>query len=270
MKFKALPLILISTLFLICFPVIGQETEESFEPKYVTITTLHGVDGFDFEAWKEVEQEYFEKVTSKIEQIESHEVLFDYFAPQFGEIKVINVMNSWEDIIAINEARSALIEEAWPDEEERKSFFEKQNSFYKSKHSDEIFLTSPYSKDLKKETGQNVPFIFMIKTNILSDIEDEDSYDNYKLYFEEVISKNRKILAYYPFRHFWGDDSREFVEMFVMDSFSDAELSQYESNALLSKMLPDQNDRTQFLLSLFSAIERQETSFYRNIPALSK
>ncbi len=270
MKFKVIPTTLICILFLFAAPLSGQEGEEDFEPMYVTLTTLHGVDDFDFEEWKEVEREFFEKVTSKIDQIISHEVLFDYFAPQYGEIKVVNVIDSWEDIMAINESRRALIEEAWPDEEERKAFFEKQNSFYKSKHSDEIFLTSPYSKDREKEAGQNHPFTFMIKTNILSDYEDQDSYANYRLYFDKVIMNNRKILAYQPFRHFWGDDSREFIEIFVMDSFSDAELSQYESHALLSKMYPNENDRRQFLSSLFSAIESQETSFYRNVPSLSK
>lgn len=270
MKFKYIPPTLFGILFLCIAPLKGQETEEVFEPQYVTVTTLYGEDGFDFEAWEEVEREYFEKVTSKIDEIRSHEVLMGYFAPQFGVIKVINVIDSWEDIMAINDSRQALIEEAWPDEEERKAFFEKQNSFYKSKHSDEIFLTSPYSKDLVKKTGQNQPFTFMVRTNILSDDQDEDSYDNYKRYFTEVIDNNQKILAYYPFRHFWGDDSREFVEIYIMDSFSDAELSQYESNALLAKIFPEENDRKQFLFSVYSAIESQETSFYRNVPSLSK
>ena len=250
--------------------MIGQEITEEEQPAYVTVTTLYGVDGFDFEAWKEVEEEYFNKVTSKIDLIRSHEVLMSYFAPQFSEIKVINVIRSWDDIMTINELRMELIEEAWPDEEERIAFFEKQNSFYKSKHSDEIFLTSEYSKDLIREPGQNRPFTFTIKTNILSDNEDEDSYKNYKKYIENVIYKNSKILAYYPFRHFWGDDSREFVEMLVSDSFSDVEMAQYESNALISKIVPDEEDRKQFLSSLYSAIDRQETKFYRNIPSLSK
>lgn len=256
--------------FLSVDPILAQEDEKEQSVAYVTVTTLHGVDGFDFEAWKEVEEEYFEKVTSKIDLIRSHEVLMSFFAPQFGEIKVINVIDSWEDIMIINEMREALIQEAWPDEEERKAFFEEQNSFYKSQHSDEIFLTSEYSKKLVREPGQNNPFTFMIKNNILSDTEDEDSYENYKMYFKEVVLRNEKVKGYYPFSHFWGDDSREFVEMFVFDTFSDVEASQYESNALLSKIVPKEEDRRNFLSSLFSAIESQETLFYRNIPSLSK
>ena len=270
MKFRSLFLLLAFVIFLHNYKIFGQEATDESKPVYVTVTTLQGVDKFDFEAWKEIEEEYYEKVTSKIDLIRSHEVLMSYFAPQFGEIKVINVINSWEDILTVNERRLELIEEAWPDEEERKAFFEKQNSFYKSKHSDEIYLTSEYAKNLTKEPGQNTPFVYMMKRNILSDTEDDDSYANYERYFEEVIKNNNKILAYYPFSHFWGEDSREFVELFVFDSLSDIELSQYESNALLNKLTTDEEERKQFLASIFSAIDSQKTFIYRNIPSLSK
>lgn len=270
MKSKVLFFSLLILILFCSSPLRAQEESEDKKPLYVTVTTLYGVDGFDFESWKEIEEEYFNKVTSKIDLIHSHEVLMSYFAPQFSEIKVINVINSWEDIMTVNEMRVELIEEAWPDEEERKAFFEKQNSFYKSKHSDEIFLTSDFSKDFVKEPGQNRPFTFMLKNNIISDSEDEGSYENYKQYIEKVIFENSKILGYFPFSHFWGDDSREFVELFVFDSFSDVELSQYESNALLSKVVSGEEERREFLSSLFSAIESHETTFYRNIPSLSK
>ncbi len=78
------------------------------------------------------------------------------------------------------------------------------------------------------------------------------------------VKKNRKILAYYPFSHFWGADSREFIEIFVADSFSEVEMAQYENNALLSKIVPDEAERKQFLSSLYSAIESQKSSFYKN------
>lgn len=270
MKYRVSFFSIVLLLFFNINELKAQDTEDADRPIFLTITTLQGADGFDFEEWLAIEEEYFEKVTSKIDLLTSHEVLMSYFAPQFGEIKVINVIHSWEDIIKVNERRKELIEEAWPDEAERNAFFEKQNSFYKSKHSDEIFLTADNAKDLERLPGQNVPYVFMIKTNILSDTEDENSYENYNKYVEEVIDHNSKIQAYYPFSHFWGDDSREFVEMFVLNSFSDAELSQYEANALISDMYPEEADRKEFLASIFSAIESQSTSFYKNIPSLSK
>ena len=270
MKFRLTSLSLLLFLCISVTETIAQESNEEDRPVFVTITTLQGADGFDFEEWRAIEEEYFTKVTSKIELLASHEVLMSYFAPQFGEIKVINVINTWEDIVRVNERREELIEEAWPDEEEREAFFEKQNSFYNSKHSDEIFLTADFAKEMIKEPGQNVPYVFMLKTNILSDTEDENSYDNYKKYVKEVVYNNSKIQAYYPFNHFWGDDSREFVEIFVLDSFSDAEMAQYEANGLLSDMFAEEAERKEFLASIFSAIESQKTSFYKNLPSLSK
>jgi len=271
MKNKPAQLLLIVIFFLLISPVIrAQDTEEEFTPVYVTITTIHGLVDFDFENWKAVEQEYFDKVTSQNELILSHEVLLSYFNPEFAEIKIINVLSSWEDIVEANERRMELIEKAWPDEEERAAFFEKQNSFYRSLHSDEIFLSSIYSKSLVKEPGQNRPFTFMVKTNILGDTEMEDSYNNYKTFAKEVIFKNSRILAYYPYHHFWGADSREFMEVYVFDTFSDVENSIYESNALLSGIVPDETERKKFLTSLYSAIESQKTAFYKNVPSLSK
>jgi len=258
--------------FVICLDsyVVSAQSEDDKNLNYITVTTLQGVDGFDFEAWKEVEEEYFEKVTSKIDLIKSHEFLFSYFSPRAGEIKVINVIGDWQDIVRINDLRSELIEEAWPDIDERNAFFEKQNSFYKSKHSDEIYLNSEFKKDLVKEPGQNMPFVYMFKTNILSDSGDENSYDNYRKYVRDVLNENSKILAYYPFNHFWGSDSRQFVEVFVYDTFSDIELSKFEGNALLAQLIPDEQERKDFFTSLYSAIDSQETSFYTNVPTLSK
>ena len=270
MNYRSLYLSLLFIAVISIGSITGQEVLEEDRPVYITVTTLYGTEDFDIDAWREVEEEYFNKVTSKIDLILSHQVLMSYFSPVYSEFKVINVINSWEDIMLINEMRMTLIEEAWPDEEERKAFFEKQNSFYKSKHSDEIYLTSDYSKQLEREPGQNRPYTFMIKTNILSDTEDEDSYANYKTYVENVVKKNRKILAYYPFSHFWGADSREFIEIFVADSFSEVEMAQYENNALLSKIVPDEAERKQFLSSLYSAIDSQKSSFYKNVPSLSK
>jgi len=269
MKLRYVSLLFLFVLSVNCAPVQAQ-VEDSDEPQYVTITTLYGVHNFDFQAWKAVEEEYYDKVTSKIDLIKSHEVLVSYFSPLNSEIKVINVIDNWTDIAEINEMRSELIEEGWPDLEERNRFFEKQNSFYKSKHSDEIYLTTHFRKDLVREPGQNVPFVFMVRTNILSDSEDEHSYENYKQYVKQVLFENSKILAYYPFNHFWGADSREFVEIFVVDSFSDVELSGYENHALMTQMIPDEQERTEFLRSMNSAVESQNTAFFKNVPSLSK
>ena len=112
MKYRLFSLSFLLFLFISVNETIAQETTEEDRPVFVTITTLQGADGFDFEEWKAIEEEYFTKVTSKIDLLASHEVLMSYFAPQFGEIKVINVINSWEDIVTVNERREELIAEA--------------------------------------------------------------------------------------------------------------------------------------------------------------
>lgn len=263
--------ILLFILFLSDIPTAtAQANDEKNEPGFVTVTTLHAADHIDFESWKAVEEEYFNKVTSKIDLIESHEFLVSYFSPGLSEIKVINVIGDWQDIATINEKRLELIEKAWPDEEERDAFFELQNSFYKTRHSDEIYLATEFTKKLVREEGQNVPFVFMFKTNILSDFEDENSYENYQRYVQEVLYNNSKILGYYPFKHFWGADSREFIEIIVMDTFSDVEHARYESNALINQLVENEEERKDFMSSVFSAIESQKTTFYKNVPSLSK
>jgi hypothetical protein len=261
-------------LFIVIFSGISnttaQESTQEKEQDYITVTTLQAADHVDFEAWKAVEEEFFNKVTSKIDLIKSHEFLVSYFSPLLSEIKVINMIGNWQDIALINEKRLELIESAWPDEEERNAFFELQNSFYKTRHSDEIYLASEFMKKLDREEGQNVPFVFMVRKNILSDYEDENSFENYQRYVQEVLYKNSKVLAYYPFRHFWGADSREFIELFVFDTFSDVELAKYETNALMNQLIEDEEGRKDFMASIYSAIESQKTSFYKNVPSLSK
>ena len=252
--------------------IYSQEEEKEFEPLYITVTTLHGTDGIDFDEWKSVEQEYFNSVTSKIDLILSHEVLVNYFSPKFSEIKIVNVIKSWDDIIRINELREDLIEKAWPNEDNRKAFFEKQNSFYSSFHSDEIYLSSNYGKSLSEDMKVNYkePLVYLVKTNILSDNEDEDSYENYSKYVQNVIHKNSFIKAYYPQRHFWGADSREFIEVIVVNSLFDLENYLLKNKEIFKELVPNDEKRKEFLRSLESAIEGQTSEIFTNTPSLSK
>ncbi len=143
------------------------------------VTTLHGVENVDMNAWKRVEEEYFDKVTSKNDLIISQEVLINYFSPSLSDVKLITVYKFWEDIQNITAYREELIEQAWPDEKERKAFFEKQNSFYTNYHSNDIYTSTKYSiplnEDEKKSTSQ--PFVYFEQTNILADYDGKDSYE---------------------------------------------------------------------------------------------
>lgn len=248
----------------------GQEAESDFEPTYVTVTTLRGVADFDMQAWLRLEQEYFDKVTSKIDLILGHEVLFSYFAPNYTEILLINVIRSWEDIMAVNALREELIAGAWPDEEERRIFFERQNSFYKSFHSDEIYLSSEFAKKWAKDEQREEPYVFVMNTSVLSDYENYDTYDNYQQFVEQVLHKEPNLLGYLPYRHFWGADSREFVEVFVFDSLEAIVKHKENKSQLLEELMPDDMSRKLFMNSIYSAIESKETGIYTNVPSLSK
>ncbi len=52
--------------------------------------------------------------------------------------------------------------------------------------------------------------------------------------------KNSLIKGYYPSRHLWGADSRDFVEAFVYSTIGDLEKSVEASQALVKSHWPDE------------------------------
>lgn len=250
----------------------AQEDKSEFEPLYITVRTLHGVEGSNLQEWKAIEKEYFDKVVNKINLLVSHEVLINYFDNNISQVKIINVFKKWDDIEKIYNIRDDLIEKAWPNEEDRKKFFERQNSFYSNFHSDEIYTSTEFGKYLSPEMKNNKkkPFVFFEKTSILSDYEEDDSNKYYEKYVENVIFKNTLIKAYYPYRHFWGADSREFVEMLVVDSLEDLEEVFKINKNLLKELVPDDSKRIDFLRIFEKAIIDRKVVVYKNVPSLSK
>ena len=187
MKIKLTFLIVIFASFLMTTSAISQEKTNSdsteFKPVYITVITLHGVGGADIDEWKAVEQEYFDKVTSKIDILVSHDVLISNISNDFSDIRIVKVFNSWDDIEKINDIRDDLVNKAWPDKNMRKQFFEKQNSFYTNYHSDEIYTSTRFGYDVSNaaKKAQKKPFVYFVQTSTLADDsgEDEESYTNY-------------------------------------------------------------------------------------------
>lgn len=249
----------------------AQEASEEFEPMYVTISTLQSVENVNFKKWNEVEREYFDKITKNNDLIISQEVLMDYFSPNFSEVKVITFFKSWEDIETSGKVTDDLIAQHWPNEAERKAFFELQNSFYTNFHSDKIYLSSQFIKTLSTELkSKTEPRVFFSQKTILADNDDEEVYIKYKQFMENVIYKNPFILAYQPFRYYWGGDSREFIEFFVIDSLADLENSVNTNKYLLEAYLPDDAKREEFIDVFRKSISSQSSTIYKNIPSLSK
>jgi len=271
MKLKVSLIITFLALFLLSSSIFSQHKKD-LESLYVTVITLHGVEGIDFEEWLKVEKEYFEKVTSKIDIILEHEVLVSYFSDDLSEIKVINVFKTWDDIEFVNSLRETLIENAWPNEAERNAFFEKQNSFYTNYHSDEIYITSSLSKKMSIEEKSSIhnPMVYYMDTNILSDYDNREAYKLYEDYLREVIYKNSYIKAYHPYRHYWGDDSREFIEIYVVNSLSNLEKALDMNKTLFELFMPDQTKRKGFIRSFKKAVSGHKNDIYKNVPSLSK
>lgn len=272
MKFKFLCLILITVLIPFNYSIYSQEDKEEFEPVFITVTTLHGVNGVDLEEWIKVEREYFNKVTSKLNLLLSHEVLVSYFSRNLREVKVINIIKNWDDIDKVNRQREELIAKSWPDEAKRDEFFKKQNSFYTNMHSDEIYISTRNRKELAEnlKKDKETPLVYLVKTNYLSDNDDIKSDEAYLEFVDNVIKKNKLIKGYYPYRHFWGADSREFVEVYVVESLTDLEKALIKNKKLLKKFIPEDDKRKEFLKIFDLAIGGTASDIYINIPSLSK
>ncbi len=98
----------------------------------------------------------------------------------------------------------------------------------------------------------------------------KDSYDVYKEYFSNVTKKNKYLRAYYPYRYYLGSDSREFIEMIVVNSLSDLDKMFNRNDALLEKHIPDATKRKEFLNIYRKAIASHKDDIYINVPSLSK
>ena len=272
MKNKISIIIPILLLFLFGSVANSQHKKENLESMYVTVITLHGSEGADFEEWLKVEKEYFDKVTSKIDLIIEHEVLIRYYSNDLSEIKVINVIKNWNDIEEINYLREKLIEKAWPNKKERDIFFNKQNSFYTNYHSDEIYITTSLSKKMSVSERASLknPMVYYMDTNILSDNSSNDAYKLYEEYLNAVTYKNSYIKAYYPFRHYWGSDSREFIEIYVVNSLANLEKAIEMDKKLFEMHIPDKAKRKEFLKAYGKTVSSHKDDIYRNVPDLSK
>lgn len=273
MKNKLTFLIILFAFMLLTPVVYSQEELKEFEPVFITVTTLHGVGGVDINEWKAIEQEYFDKVTNKIDLLISQEVLVSNILNDFSDIIVVNVFRSWNDIQKVSKLRVDLIEQAWPDENERERFFEKQNSFYSNYHSNEIYISTRLGFNVTDEIkkAQKKSFTYLVQTSTLSDdIGEEGSYDLYKKYVENVFRKNSFIKGYYPQRHLWGSDSRDFVEVFILNSIEDVKKAIENNRILLKELVPDDEKRKEFLKMFERGIQSRSNAIYVNVPSLSK
>ena len=166
-----------------------------------------------------------------------------------------------------------LQKEAWPDKDERSEFFKKQSKYYTSMHSDEIYQAIEGTKFMAEENRgeQHVIYTRISHMTFPEDTEPGEIQKLHKEYVENVIQKNPLILAYYPYTHLYGSDSRELVEAFVVSSLADIEKSAEKTGELVEAHWPDKEKRKEF----FTQWNKYTTGWhadyiYQNVPGLGK
>lgn len=238
------------------------------KPVFITFTTLHRNLNTDAKDWKATEQEYFDKVTSKNDLIIGSEILTHYYTENSSEVILVNVFKTWEDIEKAGELSDELAKKAWPDEKVRTAFFDKQNSYYIPMHSDEIYssIETIGMKEFKATTKD--PMIVYIRKSQMSM---SGKGKGMKEYNEKITLKDPFIKGYYPFRHSWGSDSRDFMEAFFYDSFADIEKSGQKQDELVKAAWPNETDSKAFFDQLKLAFTGVHGDFiYHNLPGVSK
>ncbi|MFV8374566.1 hypothetical protein [Flavobacterium sp. LB1P62] len=245
---------------------IGMFAQEDPKPIFITVTTLHRNLDTDRKEWKQTEQEYFDKVTSKNDLIIGSEILNHYYTENSSEVLQVSVFKTWEDIEKSNDVSNELIKKGWPDEKIRKDFFDKHNTYYSKMHSDEIYSSIAGSKEFKPTSKQ--PMIVYIRKSQMS-LNGQGK--GMKEFNEKITMNNPFIKGYYPNRHAWGADSRDFLEAYYYDSLSDLEKSSDKQDELIKTAWPKEEDRKVFFDGLNKAFTGIHGDFiYHNEPTLSK
>ena len=263
----------IGLIAILCTILLPAALTAQIDPKFLVVTRAHynPGSGGSFDAWKAVEKEYFDKVTFKNDLMVGTNVLVHFYTNDNSEILFVTAYNSWGDIEKANEKAGELEKAAWPDSVQRAAFFKKQRSFYTSMHSDEIRTILPNTKQAAADT---TPLIYYVRTTHLSFPEDGKQPEimaMMKEYNDAVIQKNSLLKGYYPSRHAWGSDSREFIEAFVYASLADMDKANDNAEALEKAHWPDEKKRKDFFDKLGKYFERWHgDAIYRNVPELRK
>ncbi|AOW08257.1 hypothetical protein [Flavobacterium gilvum] len=232
------------------------------------MTTLHRNLDIDPKDWKATEQEYFDKITSKNDLVLGSEILTHYYTSNNTEVILVDVYKTWEDIEKAQEIDDELAKKAWPDEKARTAFFDKRKSYYTPFHSDEIYSSIETIGHKEFKPSSKEPMIIYIRKSQLSM---SGKGKGMKEFNEKVTLKDPTIKGYYPFRHAWGSDSRDFMEAYYFDSFADIEKSNKKQDELEKTAWPKEADSKAFFDELKLAFTGVHGDYiYHNLPEASK
>lgn len=266
-KFNNLFMGVLICAFMFSVTTYSQEnsSEDEWQPMIVTITTAHwnADPDVDFSDWEKTEKEFFDKVTSKNDLIVGSGFYTHYFTPDNSEIVMVSVYKSMEDIAKANDVSGKLIEAAWPDEDARDAFFDKQGSYYGPGHSDEIYSTLRSTKQVN--TTSTEPLLFYVRTNTMG-----QGGKGYKEFFDNVTMKNSYIKGFFTHRHRWGSDARDMLEVGVYDSLGDIEKAFAENQRLINEHWPDEEKRKAFFKDYGKYFTGHGDAIYTGVSALNK
>lgn len=245
-KIKQTLLAALFVMLLLSNSITAQE-EKSY---LITVTKFHwnmDLKDFKFDEWKATEKEYLDKVVKKNPLIISQDVLTHHFTADNTEILLVTVYENWEAIEKAGAKDDELIKAAWPDEKARKAYFDKRNSYYEGRHSDEIYASAPNAKTQKGTFDKDM--IYYVRVSHFANYKEgtnKEFADLDKQYFDAVTNKNDLIKAYYPNRHAWGADNTEFTEVYVVDSLADLENALKKDGELFKAHWKDEKARKEF------------------------
>lgn len=222
---------------------VKAQEDEPKRPMYLTATTMYWAKDYEgtMDDWKAAEKEYLEKVTKKNDYIIHAAYHTHLFTENSNEIVYVQGFASWEDIDKAATRNSELEKEAWPDDTARREFMDKLQSAYSMYHSDEIMVTMRGAKHMsEKPTKDMVVYLRKNKWAFPEDGSMTEYGDLYKKIRENVINKNEYIKAYYPNRHNYGSDRRDFVEAVFIDSIDDLGKMFDRNQELMKEALTDE------------------------------
>lgn len=242
------------------------------DAKYVVITRAHFnmKSNLTVDDWKAMEKEYFDKVTAKNDLIVGANVLVHFYTGDNSEVLIVTTYRTWDDIEKASVKDEELAKAAWPDEAKRDAFFKKKGSCYTNEHSDEIRMILANTKPLTATTEhiyavttRRMAFPEDAKPNEFKDLMDE--------YVKNVIYKNQYIKGYYPQRHLWGADGRDYVYTMVYETLADMDKAAEENEKLAKAHWPDEAKRKEFFTKLNRYLEPWHgDALYKHVPELRK
>jgi hypothetical protein len=236
-------------------PFAGSQlnAQDNARPEFVVLTRTHwnmdkNLPDDDGAEWEALEKEYLEKVTKKNDLVMSTELLTHFYTADNSEVILVGTYRNWNDIEAAQDKYDELEKAAWPDEAKRKAFHSKLDKYYENRHSDEIYATQDGAK-ISAMPSDSSMVIYMQKV-YMAFPEDgtRAEFEQLRLeYNKNVIQKNPFIHAYYPLRHAWGADNREFVNVYVVKSFCDISEMNKATAGLVAAAWPDETKRKAFM-----------------------